>query len=62
MPSTLERMTLGGPVGTIIMAIGVLASLLFVWRFYSLWGLRAGVQSQAESTTLSEDNALEAGY
>ena len=58
MPSTLERMTLGGPVGFIIMTIGVLATLLFVWRFYSLWGLRQGVQAQAESSTLSEDNAL----
>ena len=58
MPSTLERMTLGGPVGFIIMAIGILATLLFGWRFYSLWGLREGVQTQAVSATLSEDNAL----
>jgi biopolymer transport protein ExbB len=58
MPSTLERMTLGGPVGYIIMIIGVLATLLFGWRFYSLWGLREGVQTQAASATLSEDNAL----
>ena len=58
MPSTLERMTLGGPVGYIIMIIGVLATLLFGWRFSSLWRLRDGVQAQAESATLSEDNAL----
>ncbi|MBV06431.1 MAG: biopolymer transporter ExbB [Gammaproteobacteria bacterium] len=58
MPSTLERMNLGGPVGTIIMVIGVLATLLFFWRFYELWGMRAGVRAQAESDTLSEDNAL----
>jgi biopolymer transport protein ExbB len=58
MPSTLERLTLGGPVGTILMVIGVLSTILFVWRFNSLWGLRAGVRSQAESSTLSDDNAL----
>jgi biopolymer transport protein ExbB len=58
MPSTAERMTLGGPVGTIIMVIGVLATLLFFWRFYELWGMRAGVRAQAGSETLSDDNAL----
>tara|TARA_B100000686_G_scaffold346321_1_gene432763 strand:+ start:882 stop:2288 length:1407 start_codon:yes stop_codon:yes gene_type:complete len=58
MPSTGERMLLGGPVGTIIMTIGVLATLLFFWRFWQLWGMRAGVRAQAESETLSDDNAL----
>ena len=58
MPSTAERMTLGGPVGTIIMVIGVLATLLFFWRFYELWGMRAGVRAQAGSETLCDDNAL----
>ncbi len=58
MPSTAQRMTLGGPVGTIIMVIGVLATLLFFWRFYELWGMRAGVRAQAGSEALSDDNAL----
>jgi biopolymer transport protein ExbB len=58
MPSTAERMTLGGPVGTIIMTIGVLATLLFFWRFWQLWGMRSGVRAQAVSETLSDDNAL----
>ena len=58
MPSTAERMTLGGPVGTIIMVIGALATILFFWRFYELWGMRAGVRAQAGSETLSDDNAL----
>tara|TARA_B100000530_G_scaffold304358_1_gene227223 strand:- start:44 stop:1423 length:1380 start_codon:yes stop_codon:yes gene_type:complete len=58
MPSTAERMTLGGPVGWIIMTIGLLATALFGWRFYELWGMRAGVRAQAASTTLSDDNAL----
>ena len=58
MPSTAERMTLGGPVGFIIMTIGLLATALFGWRFYELWGMRAGVRAQAASATLSDDNAL----
>ena len=58
MPSTSERMTLGGPVGFIIMTIGLLATALFGWRFYELWGMRAGVRAQAASATLSDDNAL----
>ena len=58
MPSTAERMTLGGPVGFIIMTIGLLATVLFGWRFYELWNMRAGVRLQAASATLSDDNAL----
>ena len=58
MPSTAERMTLGGPVGFIIMTIGLLATALFIWRFRELWGIRSAVQAQAASETLSDDNAL----
>ena len=58
MPSTLERMNLGGPVGTLLMVIGVLSTILFIWRFNSLWGLRKGVNEQVQSSTLSDDNAL----
>ena len=58
MPSTAERMTLGGPVGFIIMTIGLLATALFIWRFRELWGIRTAVQAQAASETLSDDNAL----
>jgi len=58
MPGTLERMTLGGPVGLIILVIGLLSTILFIWRFYSLWGLRAGVRAQVDSSTLTNDNAL----
>ena len=58
MPSTAERMTLGGPVGFIIMTIGLLATALFIWRFRELWGIRSAVQAQASSETLSDDNAL----
>ena len=58
MPSTAERMTLGGPVGFIIMTIGLLATALFIWRFRELWAMRSAVQAQAASDTLSDDNAL----
>ena len=58
MPSTAERMTLGGPVGFIIMTIGLLATALFIWRFRELWSMRSAVQAQAVSNSLSDDNAL----
>ena len=58
MPSTAERMTLGGPVCFIIMTIGLLATALFIWRFRELWAMRSAVQAQAASDTLSDDNAL----
>ena len=58
MPSTAERMTLGGPVGFIIMTIGLLATGLFIWRFRQLWSMRSAVKAQAVSDTLSDDNAL----
>ena len=40
------------------MAIGLLATLLFIWRFYELWNIRGGVIAQSASSTLSNDNAL----
>ena len=58
MPSTWGKMQEGGPVGYMLMAIGVLATLLFIWRFYDLWNIRGGVKAQSASTTLSNDNAL----
>ena len=58
MPSTWGKMQEGGAVGYILMAIGLAATLLFIWRFYELWNIRGGVVAQANSTTLSNDNAL----
>jgi len=58
MPSTWGKMQEGGPVGYMLMAIGVLATLLFIWRFYDLWNIRGGVIAQSASSTLSNDNAL----
>ena len=37
MPSTWGKMQEGGPVGYMLMTIGVLATLLFLWRFNELW-------------------------
>ena len=48
----------GGLVGTILQIIGLLATLLFIWRFYELWGMRGSVIAQANSSTLTDDNAL----
>ena len=58
MPSTWGKMQEGGPVGYMLMVIGVLATLLFIWRFYELWNIRGGVIAQSASSTLSNDNAL----
>ena len=58
MPSTWGKMQEGGPVGYMLMAIGLLATLLFIWRFYELWNIRGGVIAQSGSSTLSNDNAL----
>ena len=58
MPSTWGKMQEGGAVGYILMAIGLAATLLFIWRFYELWNIRGGVVAQANSATLSNDNAL----
>ena len=58
MPSTWGKMQEGGPVGYMLMAIGLLATALFIWRFYELWNIRGGVIAQSTSSTLSNDNAL----
>ena len=58
MPSTWGKMQEGGPVGYMLMIIGLLATLLFIWRFYELWNIRGGVIAQAGNSMLSNDNAL----
>ena len=58
MPSTWGKMQEGGFVGTVLMIIGSLATLLFIWRFYELWTIRGSVIAQAGSATLTNDNAL----
>ena len=57
MPSTWGKMQEGGPVGYMLMIIGLLATLLFIWRFYELWNI-SGVIAQAGNSMLSNDNAL----
>ena len=46
MPSTWGKMQEGGPVGYMLMAIGLLATLLFIWRFYELWNIRGPLYSK----------------
>ena len=58
MPSTWGKMQEGGFVGTVLMIICSLATLLFIWRFYELWTIRGSVIAQAGSATLTDDNAL----
>ena len=58
MPSTWGKMQEGGRVGQVLMIIGVLATLLFIWRFYVLWGIRGSVIAQTGSATLNNDNPL----
>ena len=58
MPSTWGKMQEGGRVGQVLMIIGVLATLLFIWRFYDLWGIRGSVIAQTGSATLNNDNPL----
>ena len=58
MPGTIERMTLGGPVGYIILVVGFLTTLLFLWRFYFLYEVRKSVDSQLDSSSLSSENPL----
>jgi len=58
MPSTWGKMQEGGFVGTVLMIIGSLATLLFIWRFYELWTIRGSVIAQAGSATLTDDNSL----
>ena len=59
MPGWGERTQQGGIVGYIILYILGLGGLgLFVWRLYSLMGIRSLVNSQLTASTLSTDNPL----
>ena len=59
MPSWGERTGQGGPVGyTILYVLGLGGTLLFIWRLISLRAIRASIDTQLESKTLSNDNAL----
>ena len=59
MPGWGERTQQGGIVGYIILYILGLGGLgLFVWRLYSLMGIRSLIDSQLAASTLSTDNPL----
>ena len=57
-PDTQERVEQGGPVGYVILAIGVIGLLIAIERFISLYLIGAKVNRQLKSETPSEDNPL----
>ena len=49
----------GGPIGYIIFYVLGLGGVgLFIWRLYSLRGIRAAIDSQLASSSVSDDNPL----
>jgi biopolymer transport protein ExbB len=57
-PSTLERVEQGGPVGRIIIVVGVIGILVAIWRFITLTLAGAAVNRQLKSKTIKTNNAL----
>ena len=53
-----ETIEQGGYVGYIIIAIGIIGTLLALWRLFVLWTTSSKVNSQAKSNTASEGNPL----
>lgn len=56
--SLSETIEQGGVVGYIIIGIGILGTLLALWRLFVLWTTSSKVNSQAKSDTASEGNPL----
>lgn len=57
-PSDRERVDQGGPVGYVILAIGLVGLLIAIERFISLFLIGAKVNRQLKSPTASKDNPL----
>ena len=57
-PDTQERVEQGGPVGYVILAIGVIGLLISIERFISLFLIGSKVSRQLKTETPSEDNPL----
>ncbi|WP_286266112.1 MotA/TolQ/ExbB proton channel family protein [Thalassotalea atypica] len=57
-PDTQERIDQGGPVGYVILAIGVIGLLIAIERFFSLYLIGGRVNRQLKSKTVSNDNPL----
>ncbi|MGB1263544.1 MAG: MotA/TolQ/ExbB proton channel family protein [Cognaticolwellia sp.] len=57
-PDTQERVEQGGPVGYVILAIGLVGLLIALERFVTLFLIGGKVSRQLKSTTASDDNPL----
>ncbi|MEM7762791.1 MAG: MotA/TolQ/ExbB proton channel family protein [Pseudomonadota bacterium] len=53
-----DRLEQGGPVGLVIIAIGIIGILIAVWRMVVLSGMGAKVKKQLKSGAASSDNPL----
>ncbi|MEM7610376.1 MAG: MotA/TolQ/ExbB proton channel family protein [Pseudomonadota bacterium] len=56
--STTERINQGGPVGYVIITIGIVGILIALWRFIVLSGMSAKIRKQLKSEQPSLDNPL----
>ena len=57
-PDTQERVDQGGPVGYVILAIGLIGLLIAIERFITLFIIGNKVSRQLKSTKASDDNPL----
>ena len=57
-PDTQERIEQGGPVGNVIIALGVIGLLIALERFISLFLIGNKVNRQLKTTVASDDNPL----
>jgi biopolymer transport protein ExbB len=57
-PSLKERVEQGGPVGYIILAVGLVGLLIAIWRFIALFIEGAKVSRQLKSATFNDNNSL----
>ena len=57
-PDATERVQQGGAVGYMVIALGVIAVLIGLWRYAVLLIAGRGVAAQRESDSVSEDNPL----
>jgi len=57
-PTLVEKWHQGREIGYIITAVGVLAAIIALWRFFVLSGISRKVNSQLKSETANENNPL----
>ncbi len=57
-PSLGERIAQGGPVGYVIITLGIIGLLIALWRLLFLSGVSGGMRKQLKSSDPSEKNPL----